>query len=138
MNSIDHGNLPNHLFVVFEIEEGPRQYVGHLTLDGVDASMRQKIEPTLPAKTGQPYSAANAEANRQSILSFLGNSGFNNPTVTWKASPASPANDVDLSYDIHPGLQVRVQRIVLMGNEHTRPGIIRRQILLTPSIVHIG
>ncbi len=128
----NYANLPNHLFVVFEIVEGPRQYVGHLTLDGVDLAMRKQIESTLPAKTGQPYSPANAEAIRQSILTFLGNTGFNSPTVTWKASPVSPTNDVDLSYDIHPGLQVRVQRIVLMGNQHTRSGIIRRQVLFRP------
>lgn len=125
---LDHnyGNLPNHLFVVFNIEEGARLHVGHLTLEGVDPVLSKNIASSLTTKSGQPYSPARAQANQEAILRYLGDHGYGRATVTWKASPPTPDRDVDLEYEIQPGPQERIQRVILMGNVHTRDKIIRR------------
>ncbi len=124
------GNQPNHLFVTFEIEEGPRMHVGRLQLHGVDLEMEKNIASTLSTKPGQPFSPARAQANQESILGYLRDHGYSQATASWKALPASPTHDVDLDYDIHLGPQERIQRVVVMGNEHTRAGIIQHNILL--------
>lgn len=122
----NYGGSPNHLFVTFNIEEGARLHVGHLTLRGVDPDMSAKIASTLSTKSGQPYSPTRAQANQEAILRYLGDHGYARAQATWKASPPSPERDVDLEYEIQPGTQERIQRVILMGNEHTREKIIRR------------
>ena len=124
------GNQPNHVFVTFEIEEGPRTYVGQLKLHGIELQMEKNITSTLSSKPGQPYSPTRAQANQELILGYLRDHGYSQATASWKALPASPTHDVDLDYDIHPGPQETIRRVVLMGNEHTRAGIIQRNILL--------
>lgn len=123
-------NQPNHLFITFEIKEGARTYVGQLKLHGVDFEMEKNITPTLGTKPGQPFSPTRAQANQESILGYLRDRGYSQATASWKALPASPTHDVDLKYDIHPGPQEKIQRVLLMGNEHTRAGIVQRNVLL--------
>lgn len=129
----NHGNLPNHLFVVFRIEEGARMHVGQLMLHGVDPAMSNNIGSSLTTRAGLPYSPARAQANQEAILSYLADHGYGRANVTWKATPPSPANIVDLEYDIQPGPQERFQRVILLGNVHTREGIIRRYVPFKPS-----
>jgi outer membrane protein assembly complex protein YaeT len=124
----NYDNLPNHFFVVFKIDEGARLHLGHLTIQGVDAAMAGSIGSILPSKTGQPYSPAFAQANQEAVLNYLGDHGYARANVTWKAAAPTPAHDVDLEYVIQPGPQEKIQRVILMGNEHTRAGIIRRNI----------
>ncbi|HEV2348350.1 MAG TPA: POTRA domain-containing protein [Terriglobia bacterium] len=122
----NYGNLPNHLFVVFKVEEGARLHVGRLTLEGVDLTMSRNIGSNLTTRSGQPYSPGRAQANQEAILSYLADHGYGRATASWKATPPSPAHDVDLEYAIQPGPQEMVQRVILMGNAHTREKIIRR------------
>jgi outer membrane protein insertion porin family len=124
----NYGNLPNHLFLTFNIEEGARTLVGHLALLGVDPVMAGSIAVSLPTGTSQPYSPARAQANQEAILSYLADHGYGRANVTWKASPPTADHKVDLEYKIQPGPQETIQRVILLGNEHTRAGIIRRNI----------
>jgi len=123
-------NQPNHLFVTFEIEEGSRMHLGQMKLHGVDLEMEKNIASTLSMKPGQPFSPARAQANQESILEFLRDHGYGQATASWKAQPPSATHNVDLDYDIQLGPQERIQRVLLMGNQHTRAGIIQRNILL--------
>jgi outer membrane protein assembly complex protein YaeT len=124
----NHGNLPDHLFLTFNIEEGTRTLVGHLALRGVDPVMAGSIAVSLPTGTSQPYSPARAQANQEAILSYLADHGYGHANVTWNASPPTADNAVDLEYNIQPGPQEKIQRVILLGNEHTRAGIIHRNI----------
>jgi outer membrane protein assembly complex protein YaeT len=129
----DHyGNEPNSLFVVFSVEEGPLTRVGRLDIRGVEPEVRSHLRSLLSATSGQPYSLARVDADRDSILSYFADRGYNQAKVTWSASPPSPNHEVDLKYQIEPGLQQKIERLVLMGNEHTRAGLVRRQLTIAP------
>ncbi len=121
-------NQPDHLFVTFEIEEGPRTKVGHLALRGVGLDTEKKIRPLLLSKPAEPYSPARAQADRDRILAYFGERGYTRADVSWHVSPVSPAHEVDLEFQIDSGPQERIERVVVMGNQHTRGGIIRREL----------
>ncbi len=121
-------NQSDRLFVTFEIEEGPQTKVGHLVLQGVTLDMQKKIWPSLPTKAGEPYSPQGAQSDRDHILATFADLGYTRASVSWNASPPSPAHKVDLEYHIDLGPQERIGRVVLLGNRHTRGGIIRREI----------
>jgi len=122
----------NHLFVTFQIDEGPQTRVGQLKFLGLDEAMRASIEATLAVKPGRPYSPAVAQAGRDAILSYLADRGYSQAAVNWKASPPSADHTVDLEYDVRPGPTETIGRVILIGNEHTRAGLIRREIALHP------
>lgn len=125
----DHfGDQPHHLFVTFEVDEGAQTRVGRLALEGVDPAMQRSITALLATKPGQPYSPSRAQADRDSILSYLADRGYSHATASWKASQPSPSHEVDLEYDLVTGAQEKIRRVILMGNEHTRAGIIRREL----------
>src|SRR5262249_44991980 len=75
---------------------------------------------------------ARVDADRDSILGYFADQGYNQARATWSASPPSPNHEVDLQYQIEPGLQQRIQRLILVGNEHTRAGLVRRQLTIAP------
>jgi outer membrane protein assembly complex protein YaeT len=128
----DYENQPNSLFVVFSIEEGPLTRVGRLDIRGAEPDVQSHLESLLRAKPGEPYSPARVDADRDSILSYFADQGYNQAKVTWSASAPSPTHEVDLQYQIEPGLQQKIQRVILIGNEHTRAGLVNRQLTIAP------
>ena len=126
------GNQPNNLFVTFDIQEGPLTRVGRLEIHGVELEMQSHLESLLSAKPGQPFSPARVDSDRDSILSYFTDRGYNQAKVVWNASPPSPGHEVDLQYQIDPGLQQKIQGVVLVGNEHTRTTLVDRQLTIAP------
>ena len=130
-NLNDHyGNQPNQVFVMFSVEEGAETTVARLTIQGVEEAEQRSIRGFLLTNPGQPYSPQRARTDQDAILTYLANRGQNHSEVSSKVSAAVPDHHVDLEYDIKAGVQETVQRIVLMGNEHTRDGVINQQLTM--------
>jgi len=82
---------------------------------------------------GQPYSEFNVSSDRDNILATYYDQGFSEAQFSAdeeKLPPAGPnaGPTVRLAYHITEGRQVRVARVLLGGYEHTRPGVISRQV----------
>jgi outer membrane protein insertion porin family len=118
----------HHLFITFEVREGPRTRVGELSIRGVNEDMQKEIWPELPMKPGQPFSPTRANRNRDLISGILGDHGYMRASVTWTSSPGNP-NEVNLEYVIVPGEQEFIERVAILGGEHTRTGTIRRELI---------
>ena len=114
--------------VTFDIEEGPRTKVRCLGIRGIERKTELELWPLLSAKPGGPYSPTLAQADRDQILNYLTDRGYTRASVGLRATPPSKAHTVDLEYDIQPGPQETVERVVILGNQHTRPGVIRREL----------
>ncbi len=121
---------PGHLFVTFAIEEGPRTTVRHLVFAGLDEPTQRKLWSSLLIKPGEPYSPARVQADRALIASDFGDLGYAQTDVTWRASPVPSTHQVDVGVHVDRGPQERIRRIILLGNERTRAGVIRRQLTL--------
>ncbi len=121
---------PGRLLVAFEVEEGSQTKVGRLVLRGLDQKQQNDLWPLLLAKPEQPFSPERAEADRDRILAYFAEHGYTRATVSWQASPVSPAHQVDLEYQAEPGLQERIRKVVILGNQETRAGIVRRELTL--------
>ena len=116
-----------HLFVIFEIDEGNRTVVNQLTLVGVEAATQKDLWRSLQCRPGQAYAASRAQTDREYILNYLADRGYPRANVNWSSSPAADAHQVDLQFRIEQGLQEKIQRVVVLGNERTREGVIRRE-----------
>ena len=125
-----HDNHPGDLFVTFLIDPGEITKVRNLVFAGVDPATDKKLLSLLTTKGGQPYSPANAEADRDSILTYFANRGYSQVTATWEAMPVTPDHRIDLKFDVQPGAQERVERLIIMGAQHTRENVIDDQLTI--------
>ena len=119
-----------HRFVTFQVEEGAQTTVRQLALTGIPASMQRAVWPLLLTKPHQPYSPGRVASDRDTISDYLANLGYAQAEVNWHASPVSEQHQVDVDFHIELGRQERIRHIVVMGNEHTRLGIIRRELAI--------
>ncbi|MGH9592307.1 MAG: BamA/TamA family outer membrane protein, partial [Bryobacteraceae bacterium] len=80
---------------------------------------------------GEPYSDFNVTTDRDNILALYYNEGFPEAHFTVTKTDAEAANGkprVDLVYHIDEGEQIRVSRILIGGYDHTRRGVISREV----------
>jgi outer membrane protein assembly complex protein YaeT len=122
------GGVPGHRYVTFVIQEGPRTTVSTLTLKGIDSATQNKLWPLLVSKPTRPYSLEGAHADRDRILDYLGDHGYIHAAASWRAEPAQIAHQVDLEFQVVPGAQDRIQRIVVLGNKHARLSLVNREV----------
>ena len=119
-----------HWFVTFQVEEGLQTTVHQMALTGISGDMQKALWPSLLSKPLQPYSPGRAAADRDTITNYLANLGYAQAEVNWRTSPVNEQHQVDLDFRIEPGRQERIRRIVVLGNEHTRLGVIRRELVI--------
>jgi outer membrane protein insertion porin family len=146
------------LYIRFKIDEGMQTRVASLAIEGLHAFTEGELLGVIGSSPGQPYSDFGVTTDRDNILALYFNEGFPEASftataerVTEEASAGNNANDanskgknerekkpakseveqaapVRLVYRIQEGPQTRVRRVLLSGYEHTRPGVIRREI----------
>jgi outer membrane protein insertion porin family len=123
---------PDDRFVTFEISEGPQTRVADLSIDGNKELGTDELMAIVGSTKGQPYSDFNVTSDRDNILALYYEQGFADAHFTADAVPVSgaPADAprVQVAYHITEGQQVRVARVLLDGYEHTRAGVISREV----------
>ncbi len=126
----EYEHQAGHWFVTFQINEGPRTTVRNLTMKGVSPAEEKAMWPGLVTKPSQPYSPERALTDRNYIADNLADRGYAQASVTPRATPVPSRPQVDLLYDIVTGTQEQIQRVFILGNQHTRTGVIRRELTI--------
>ncbi|HEY0564555.1 MAG TPA: BamA/TamA family outer membrane protein, partial [Terriglobales bacterium] len=124
----DGGNIR----VVFNVDEGPRDIVDALNIQGNDTLTAAQFAPDgLKLAPGQPYSQQFANEDRNVIMAHYLNAGYLNASFreTVKAVPKQP-HHVLVTYQITEGPQVMTANIITLGKEHTQQRLISRSTML--------
>jgi outer membrane protein insertion porin family len=124
-----HGDLS----VKFVIQEGQQTRVASLTIVGNQQLSMDEILGVVGSSKGQPYSEFNVSTDRDNILATYYDQGFSEArfSADLEKLPLEGPNSgptVRLTYHITEGRQVLVARVLLSGYEHTRPGVISREV----------
>ena len=113
-----------------EIAEGARTAVRSIAIEGnefwSDADLRTAIRST----GGGPYYAPQVVEDRDAIRLLYLNDGYDQAVVTVEPRFEDDLQGVELSYRINEGPQVRVEHILVIGNEHIDSSTIRRELAL--------
>jgi outer membrane protein insertion porin family len=133
----NYGGAPDDIFVRIRIVEGAQSLVGRLNVDGNSALSTDALMGVIGSTPGQPFSDFNVTADRDNVLALYYDRGFPDARFTATATPASPSAGqsgprVDLDYHIEEGQQLRVASILVDGYQHTRRGVVTREIQLQP------
>jgi outer membrane protein assembly complex protein YaeT len=136
----DYRGKRGDLLIRFTIEEGPKTRVASLALEGNHAFTTDELLAVIGSTPGQAYSPAGVGTDRDNILVNYYNAGFPearfNATVeeVGASAPGSAQQEtaapaVRLTYHIDEGPQTIVRQLLISGYGHTRPGIVRREVL---------
>jgi outer membrane protein assembly factor BamA len=79
-----------------------------------------------------PATAADGEASIGSHHGSPPGAERKDPSKKEVKPPVEQADEVGLVYHIQEGPQTRVRRVLISGYEHTRPGVIRREVRIKP------
>ncbi len=118
---------PGVLSVVFEITEGPRTMVGSIAIKGVDTTTQEQLLAVLQALPGRPYSPATIAKDRDSMLTYFANHGYDQAHVTSHVSPPVRYK-VNIEYQAVPGPEETIARVVILGNHYARTGLIQHAL----------
>jgi outer membrane protein assembly factor BamA len=121
-------NKENELRLAFQVEEGVRDVVESLQIEGNKALSQQALSPKgMNLEPGKPYSTELLAKDRNQIMATYLDKGFLN--VIFKSKIEHTKNDphhVQVLYQIEEGPQVQTASVDPVGAHHTRPEIIGR------------
>ena len=110
------------------IQEGPQTIIGNFTIRGNAAFSADELTPYINAAEGQPFSPSMVSTDRNNLLTFYWNAGFPRARFDSEAAPSGAGGRVDLVYLVEEGEPESVAHIVVGGLEHTRAGVVNRQL----------
>jgi len=119
------------LSVTYQIDEGTQQKIGQYQIVGNKRIGTDQLTPLLNLQAGQPYSAANLIADRDSILTYYLKHGFSQATVAIAQKPETgDAQIIDVTLNVTEGDQTFVNKVLISGLHYTRPSTIAPYVLL--------
>jgi outer membrane protein insertion porin family len=129
----DYQGRHGELFVRVEIAEGRQTRVADLAVEGNQQLTKDELLGVIGSTQGQPYSDFNISSDRDNILALYYDQGFSEARFSSDVEQVPPSDPneaprVRLTYHIIEGRQVLVASVLLGGYEHTRPGVISRQV----------
>ncbi len=128
----NYGGKPNDLAVEIQVQEGPQWLVNHLAIEGIPAEDEAYLRTLVRSTEGQPYSAANVAADRDTVLDYYYNSGYPGAQFESSQDPAPAPNRVNLRYRVVPGERQYVRGVLVRGLETTKPSLVASRISLAP------
>lgn len=119
-------NQDGKLQVSFEVQEGPRDVVDDLTLEGNNSIAVAQFAPKgLNLETGKPYSQVLLSRDRDQIMATYLDRGFLTMAFRAKVDQVKNApHHVRVVYSIDEGPQVFAMKIEPIGSKDTRPRLI--------------
>ncbi len=128
----DYAGQEGDLFVRFRIEEGPPTVIGDLQILGNEAFPDEFLLEHIETVPGQFYSEANVQRARINILRLYFEQGYSEARFSYEVQPLDNGDRVRLIYRISEGQRRLVERVLLDGYNHTRRGVIAREVQLEP------
>jgi len=114
------------------VSEGPRTVVGTVRITGNTALTDAELRPLIKLTEGSPYYAPQVSADRDALIVDYLNNGFSSADVVVTPAFTSDRTRADLTYAVEEGLQTIVDHILIVGNNHTDPRVILREMKLRP------
>lgn len=117
--------------VTFRVNEGPRNVVNAVEIEGDDTFPESKFAPQgLKVRAGQPYSQAHVEEDRTTIIANYLRAGYLNASFRETATEVSKQDPhrINVVYHIYEGPRVYTGDVLTLGRVHTKQRLINGDI----------
>lgn len=116
---------------VYFIEEGPRQVIRSLEIQGAVGIPSAEIFKLLDSRPGRPYYKPQLQRDLEKINQLYLNKGFRGTQLEVEASPDRD-NNLDVVIRVSEGQRLRINNIFISGNHLTHRNTILREVRLRP------
>jgi outer membrane protein assembly complex protein YaeT len=110
------------------IVEGSRSTVGEVRIAGTSAIPVDELQPLVKINAGDPYFEPRIVESRDALVLEYLNRGFAAAAVNVALSASADHTRVDLTFTVQEGPQSIVDHILIVGNAHTKPEVILREL----------
>ena len=114
------------------VSEGSQSTVGDVRILGTAAIQADELRPLVKIAAGDPYFEPRIVDARDALIVEYLNRGFAAVTVNVALSASADHTRVDLTFTIQEGPQSIVDHILIVGNAHTKPDVILRELQFKP------
>jgi outer membrane protein assembly factor BamA len=117
--------------VSFQVNEGPRDIVNALTIEGADTFPQSQFAPGgLKLGAGQPYSQSRVNADRANIVSHYLQAGYLTSSFRETASQVSKedSHHINVVYHVLEGPKVYTADVLTLGRLQTQQRLIDRDV----------
>ena len=118
----------NWLYVLFNIEEGPRYKVGSIDVSGEMIVEKQKLLDLLSIRKEEYMSSKIVRDNMMAINDLYAEHGYAFSDVNPNLQKSTTGSRADVTFHITKGDLVYINRITIKGNTRTRDNVIRREL----------
>jgi len=120
--------MANHVAVEFQIDEGPQTRVHDVRLDGASAVHSAALRQLLTTAPGQPFAESSVAADRNAILTYYYNAGYQSAICTARSNPAAAADQRDVIFTISEGAQETIHQVFIGGNHFVHRNVIAHDL----------
>ncbi|MGB8468473.1 MAG: outer membrane protein assembly factor BamA [Candidatus Babeliales bacterium] len=128
--TIDIDPVTKGATVTFYIFEGEQYTIGTIHAPGNDLATEEQILALLPIWPGQIYSKERVREAMETLRTFWGNFGRINAEVEPAIQPDDSCKTVAITLYSEVGVEVKVNKINIIGHNKTHDKVIRRQLLV--------
>jgi outer membrane protein assembly complex protein YaeT len=126
-----HRSAPAALKVVYQVDEGPQQRVGTVTLDGNEHVDTEKLLPLINTESDQLFSPRLLAGDRDALVTDYLSRGFDQARVEVEENnEADDPSKVDVVFHIVEGRQIFIRNVLLTGLQYTRRDTVAKAITL--------
>ena len=128
------GSVPGQGLVraAIVINEGSRSILGEVRITGTSAVPADELRPLVKVSDGDPYFEPRIVETRDALVLEYLNRGFASTVVNVALSASADHTRVDLTFTVQEGPQSIVDHILIVGNAHTKPDVILRELQFKP------
>ena len=119
--------------VVFDVDEGPLARLDTLDVHGLPPDLAPS-QVAMP-RPGVPFTPALGEQGRSALDDALARQGYVFAQVEGRAQLSADGTRAQLRYDVLPGPQVRVGRVLIRGLQRSDEALVRRQLPLSEGVL---
>jgi outer membrane protein insertion porin family len=125
----DYEGHENDLALEISVDEGSQSLVGAFHIEGTQAFSEEQLAAHINTARGQPFSEFSIAQDRDNLLNYYFNRGF--PHASFEAAakpmPGEP-NHMDVTFKIHEGERVSVDKVFVSGLNFTKPFVVQREL----------
>jgi outer membrane protein insertion porin family len=118
------------LLITFSCKEGLRSHMRTLIVTGNKAITGEDLKNRMGISAGSTYSPSIVEKARQQLLSAYNDMGYLQAQISVDIGTADKEYSYPVEFKIVEGGQSFVDRLLILGNEHTRKHILNNKIKL--------
>jgi len=114
--------------LVFPIVEGEPYIVSHIQYSGNTLFSEAELRDGLPIEPGDVFQRGKIRDEITRLTDLYGSRGYAFADVIPSVDPDPPTRSTRISFSIEEGEMVRIQDILITGNNKTRDNVIRREL----------